>query len=66
MRPGPRFDHRYVLGQINANKEVLRLSTYYAQNGLDPRAQAVAVAAIPTIQTRLAILYRLRAGVSAV
>ncbi len=65
-RPGPRLDRRYVLGQINAHREALKLSTFYAQNGLDPRAQAVAVASIPTIQTHLAILYRLRVGIPAV
>lgn len=66
MRPGPRFDHRYILGQINGHREALKLNTYYAQSGLDPRAQAVAVTSIPTIQTHLAILYRLRAGIPAV
>ena len=66
MRPGRRLDHLYVLGQIYAHKEQLKLNQYYAQSGLDPRAQAVAVASIPTIETHLAILYRLRAGIPAV
>ena len=66
MRPGRRLDHRYVLGQIYAHSEQLKLNRYYAQSGLDPRAQAVAVASIPTIETHLAILYRLRAGIPAV
>ena len=63
---GRRFDHRYVAGEIYAHQEALKLNTFYATNGIDPRAKSVARLSIPTIQTHLAILYRLRAGVAAV
>ncbi len=63
---GRRFDHRYVVGEIYAHEAALKLNTYYATNGIDPRAKSVARLSIPTIQTHLAILYRLRAGVAAV
>ena len=63
---GRRFDHRYVVGEIYAHEEGLKLNTYYATNGIDPRAKSVARLSLPTIQTHLAILYRLRAGIAAV
>ncbi len=66
MTSGRRFDHRYVVGEIYAHEAALKLNTYYASNGIDPRAKSVARLSIPTIQTHLAILYRLRAGVAAV
>jgi putative membrane protein len=63
---GSRFDHHYVLGQIRGHQELLALNTAYVQSGGDPRAQAVAEVSIPTIQTHLAILHRIRAGIPAV
>ena len=66
MRPGRAFDHRYVVGQIYGHQAALKLNKYYAQNGIDPRAKTVARLSLATIETHLAILYRLRAGVAAV
>ena len=66
LPPGRAFNRAYIMGQIAGHKELLALNTYYARTGIDPRAQAVAQVSIPTIETHLAILYRLRAGVAAV
>ncbi len=66
LPPGRAFNRAYIRGQIAGHKELLALNTYYAQSGIDPRAQAVAQVSIPTIETHLAILYRLRAGIAAV
>ena len=65
-RPGRAFDHRYVAGQIYGHQAALKLNQFYAQNGIDPRAKSVARLSLPIIETHLAILYRLRAGVAAV
>ncbi len=65
-RPGRGFDHRYVVGQIYGHEAALKLNQFYAQNGIDPRAKSVARLSLPTIETHLAILYRLRAGIAAV
>ena len=63
---GRRFDHRYVVGEIYAHQAALKLNTFYATNGIDPRAKSVARLSIPTIQSHLAILSRLAAGIPAV
>jgi putative membrane protein len=58
--PGPRFDRAYVEGQIAGHEELLALNSAYAQNGSDSRGRAVATVAVPSIQTHLSILSKLR------
>jgi putative membrane protein len=58
--PGSRFDRAYVRGQIAGHEELLALNTAYAQGGSDTVGRAVANVAVPSIQTHLTILGRLR------
>jgi putative membrane protein len=57
---GSRFDRAYVRGQIAGHEELLALNTAYAQGGADTVGRAVANLAVPSIQTHLSILGRLR------
>jgi putative membrane protein len=57
---GSRFDRAYVGGQIDGHEELLVLNSAYAQGGYDTVGQAVATVAVPSIQTHLTILSRLR------
>ena len=59
---GPRFDRLYVQGQIMGHQELLQINGAYAQAGADPVGQAVAQVAVPSIQTHLSILDRMRRG----
>lgn len=59
LRPGSRFDHAYVAGQISGHRELLTLNTSYASSGFDNLGRSVATMAVPTIQTHLSILSRL-------
>ena len=47
-------------GQIAGHEELLALNTAYAQGGVDTVGRAVANLAVPSIQTHLSILGRLR------
>ena len=58
--PPARFDAVYVQGQIVGHEELLALNTSYARAGFDTVGQAVANLAVPSIQTHLSILARLR------
>ena len=60
LQPGPRFDQLYVQGQIMGHQELLQINGAYAQAGSDTLGQAVANLAVPSIQTHLTILDRLR------
>ena len=62
LQPGPRFDQLYIQGQIMGHQELLQINGAYAQAGADPVGQAVAQVAVPSIQTHLSILGRLRRG----
>lgn len=62
MPPGPAFDRAYVEGQIAGHEQLLALNTAYAQGGADSRGRTVATVAVPSIQTHLSILSRLRRG----
>jgi putative membrane protein len=57
---GTRFDRAYVQGQIAGHEELLTLNSGYAQSGGDSLGRAVANVAVPSIQTHLTILGRLR------
>lgn len=56
---GRRFDRLYVSDEIAAHDELLGLTAPYAQSGGDLVDRRVAVLAVPSIQTHLAILHRL-------
>jgi putative membrane protein len=58
---GRSFDRMYVQGQIMGHNEGLALTSAYAQSGFDTQGRAVATLAVPSIQTHLTILSRLRA-----
>ena len=59
-QPGSRFDRAFVRGQIAGHEELLALNTAYARGGADTVGRAVANVAVPSIQTHLTILGRLR------
>ena len=58
---GRSFDRMYVQGQITGHNEALALTSAYSQSGFDTQGRSVATLAIPSIQTHLTILSRLRA-----
>ncbi len=58
---GRSFDRMYVQGQIMGHNEGLALTSAYAQSGFDTQGRSVAILAVPSIQTHLTILSRLRA-----
>ena len=58
---GRSFDRMYVQGQIIGHNEALALTNAYAQSGFDTQGRSVAILAVPSIQTHLTILSRLRA-----
>ncbi len=58
---GRSFDRMYVQGQIMGHNEALALTSAYAQSGFDTQGRSVATLAVPSIQTHLTILSRLRA-----
>jgi putative membrane protein len=61
-RPSPRFDQLYVRGQIIGHRELLGLNSAYRRASAgDPTGLAVANLAVPSIETHLTILGRLRA-----
>lgn len=57
----PRFDRMYVQGQIMGHEELFALNSAYAQAGFDTQGRSVATLAVPSIQTHLTILGRIRA-----
>ena len=63
---GPRFDHAYIMGQIKGHQELLANNQAAIASGADPEIRRVATLSIPTIQTHLAILHRLRGGMASV
>jgi putative membrane protein len=58
---GSSFDRMYVQGQIMGHEELFALNSAYAQAGYDTQGRSVAILAVPSIQTHLTILSRLRA-----
>ncbi len=58
---GRSFDRMYVQGQIMGHNEALALTSAYAQSGFDTQGRSVAILAVPSIQTHLTILSRVRA-----
>lgn len=58
---GRSFDRMYVQGQIMGHNEALALTSAYAQSGFDTQGRSVAILAVPSIQTHLTILNRVRA-----
>ncbi len=58
---GSSFDRMYVRGQIMGHNELFALNSAYAQGGSDTQGRSVATLAVPSIQTHLTILSRLRA-----
>ena len=66
MRSGPRFDHAYILGQIKGHEELLANNEQAIRSLADPAVRRVATLSVPTIQTHLAILSRLRVGLPSV
>lgn len=57
---GRAFDALYVDGQIAGHQELLSLNSSYSHDGPDLAERRVAVVAVPSIQTHLAILRRLQ------
>jgi putative membrane protein len=66
MRSGPAFDRAYIAGQIKGHQELLANNEAAIRSPADPAIRRVATLSVPTIQTHLAILARLRAGLAAV
>lgn len=66
MRSGSAFDRAYIMGQIKGHEELLANNTQAINSPADPAIRRVATLSVPTIQTHLAILGRLRAGLAAV
>jgi putative membrane protein len=60
------FDHAYIMGQIKGHNELLAVNTQAISAAPSTAVRRVATLAVPTIQTHLAILHRLRAGLPAV
>ncbi len=60
------FDHAYVVGQIRGHEELLANNTQAINSAAEPAVRRVATLSVPTIQTHLAILRRLRAGLPSV
>ena len=58
---GRSLDRMYVQGQIMGHNEALALTSAYAQSGFDVQGRSVAILAVPSIQTHLTILSRVRA-----
>ena len=56
---GRQFDRMYVAGQIEGHRQLLELNTAISQGCGDPIGRAVAIVAVPSIQTHLQILSRL-------
>ena len=63
---GAAFDHHYIADQIRGHEELLANNEQAIRSPADPAVRRVATVSVPTIQTHLAILHRLRAGVGAV
>ena len=63
---GGAFDHAYVIGQIRGHEELLATNQQAISAPIDASTRRVATVSIPTIQTHLAILHRLRAGLPTV
>ena len=63
---GAVFDHHYIADQIRGHEELLANNEQAIRSPADPAVRRVATVSVPTIQTHLAILHRLRAGVGAV
>lgn len=66
MPSGPAFDRAYVDAQIKGHDELLANNNQAVHSPADPAIRRVATLSIPTIQTHLAILQRLHAGLPAV
>ena len=66
MGSGRGFDHAYIIGQIKGHQELLSINNQAIRSAAEPAVRRVATVSIPTIQTHLAILRRLRAGLAAV
>lgn len=66
MRSGAAFDHAYIMGQIKGHRELLSVNRQAIQSADEPAVRRVATVAVPTIETHLAILSRLRAGAQTV
>ncbi len=60
------FDHAYIVGQIRGHEELLANNTRAINSAAEPAVRRVATLSVPTIQTHLAILRRLRAGLASV
>lgn len=63
---GAAFDHHYIADQIRGHEELLSNNEQAIRSLADPAVRRVATVSVPTIQTHLAILQRLRAGLGAV
>lgn len=63
---GVAFDRHYVAQQIRGHEELLANNEQAIRSPADPAVRRVATVSVPTIQTHLAILQRLRAGLGAV
>ncbi len=63
---GPRFDHAYIMGQIKGHEELLANNSQAINSDADAAIRRVATLSVPTIETHLAILHRLRAGLASV
>lgn len=63
---GAAFDRHYIAGQIRGHQELLANNEQAIRSPADPAVRRVATVSVPTIQTHLAILQRLRAGLGAV
>lgn len=63
---GAAFDHHYIADQIRGHEELLANNEQAIRSPADPAVRRVATVSVPTIQTHLAILHHLRAGVGAV
>ncbi len=57
---GRAFDAAYLRGQILGHEELLHLNARLANGGPNQVARSVATVAVPSIETHLAILSRLR------
>ena len=59
---GSRFDAMYIRGQIMGHQELLALNQAAVKAGMGGREQAVALVAVPAIQTHLYLLQGMRRG----
>ncbi len=59
---GPRFDAMYLRGQVAGHQELLQINQQMASAGPDQVSRAVAMLAVPSIQTHLVMLSQMGGG----